>query len=221
MIILKYYNYASKKRHVMLIPSCSSIRAAKICAVFTTYSINYLGDSQVEGRRIRSSLDDGRSSKDVGVGQVSGHVLGQEDVALTRDHWWNGSHDHAVLNACGLNWDDVQAGYEGGVEVTRWHGSWLNVNHGVLGGGLARDESKDWVRLDWKGHVGRWAGSDEAAGDGVDSVEAERSSKDVGHWDLADGTAGSRLVKCLGDQDAAGGSEVCLGSNVCRSAEVC
>jgi len=219
MIILKYYNYASKKRHIMLILSCPSICAAKICAISTPLFL-HLVDAQVEGGCTRSSLNDSRSSKDVGVGQVSGHVSGQEDVALTGNHRWDGSHDHTVLNAFSLDWDDIQARDKGGVEVTRWHDGWLNVDQGIFSSGLARHESKLWVCLDWQCHIGGWAGFDEVASDGINSVETERGAKDVGHWDLADSTTLRSLMESLRHQDRAGGSQIGFGGDISRSAEI-
>jgi hypothetical protein len=57
-----------------------------------------LCDSQVESWRVWSDFDDGWAGEDGGIGEVTGVVTGQEDVALTLDHGWNDGLNHTVGN---------------------------------------------------------------------------------------------------------------------------
>lgn len=180
----------------------------------------HLGDGQVESGRTWGNLNDGGTSKDVLVVDGTRVIAGQEDVTLTLCHWWDGRIDHAVGDGNGDR-NNLQARDEGSVEGASGHGLWLEIDVGSVRCWQARYEGEGGICHDWESGVGGWAGGDETAGNGVNGVETERRAEAVGHWDLTDSTAGSRLMKSFGNQDTGGGSEVCLGGDVLCSSKVC
>jgi hypothetical protein len=139
---------------------------------------------------------------------------------LSADANWYHCFDPAVFHRC-ANGQDHETTNEGGVESSRGHGRGLQVDGGVRSSGIAALESESWVSLDWKRHVGAGASSNESGRNGVDSVQAHWGAEDVGHWDLADCTAGSRLVKSLGDKNGASRGEVRLARDVRGGTKIC
>lgn len=127
----------------------------------------------------------------------------------------NGDHcfKPAVFHKC-ADGQDHETTDERGVAGTGWHVLGLEVDGSVRSSGVTDLESERWVGHDWKSYVGAGASSDESGSNGVDSIQAHWSTKDVGYWDLANCTTGSRLVKSLGDKDGASCGKISLAGDV-------